>query len=67
VLISQIPGSDGPSLESATDDLGRLLTTVETPMQWGDVSRLVEDMGCEPQEAQEVISGLVDDRILICM
>ena len=66
-LISQIPGSDGPSLESSTDDLGRLLTTVKTPMRWGDVSKMVENMGCEPQEAQEVISGLVEDRILICL
>jgi hypothetical protein len=64
VLVSHIPGSDGPSLESLTEELGKLLTAAKTPMRLGDLSALVEAMGGEPEEAQEVIDGLVDDRIL---
>lgn len=64
VLVSHIPGSDGPSLESMTDDLGKLLTAAKTPMPWFELAALAEEMGCEAEEAQEVIAGLVDDRIL---
>lgn len=64
VLVSHIPGSDGPSLESLSDDLGNLLAAAKTPRLVGELCALAEDMGCEPEEAQEVIAGLVDDRIL---
>ncbi|ETX03736.1 hypothetical protein [Candidatus Entotheonella palauensis] len=64
VLVSHIPGSDGPSLESMSDDLGNLLAAVRTPRLLGEVWALVEEMGCEPQEARDVIAGLVEDRIL---
>lgn len=64
VLVSFIPGSDGPSLESVNDDLGELLKAASTPRSMAAWYRLVESMDCDPQEAQEVIEGLVDDRIL---
>ncbi len=65
VLVSQIPDGDGPSLESMTDELGKLLAAAKTPTLWRDLCALVEEMGGEPEEAQEVIAGLVDDRILV--
>lgn len=64
VLASYLPGSDSPSLERLNDDLGKLLAIAKTPRLPTDLSILVEEMGCEPQEAQEFIAGLVDDRIL---
>jgi hypothetical protein len=64
VLVSHIPGSDGPSLESLTEELGELLTAAKTPVRLGELSALVEAMGGEPEEAREIIVGLVDDRIL---
>jgi hypothetical protein len=64
VLVSYIPGSDGPSLERLPDDLGKLLSVAQTPQLLADLTALVETMGGEPEEAQEVITGLVDDRIL---
>ena len=64
VLVSHVPGSDGPSLESLTEELGKLLTAAKTPMRLGELCALVEAMGGEPEEAREVIDGLVDDRIL---
>ncbi len=64
LLVSHIPGRDGPSLESLTDDLGRLLAAAKTPIMLRELYALVEHMGCEPEEAQEVIAGLVDDRIM---
>lgn len=63
VLVSHIPGSDGPSLESVNDDLGKLLTAAKAPRSPADLYSFVEEMGCDPQEAREVIAGLVDDRI----
>jgi hypothetical protein len=64
VLVSHIPGSDGPCLERMNDDLGKLLAAAKTPQLPIDLSTLVEDMGCTSEEAQEVIAGLIDDRIL---
>jgi hypothetical protein len=64
VLVSHIPGSDGPCLERMSDDLGKLLAAAKTPQLPTDLSTLVEDMGCTSEEAQEVIAGLIDDRIL---
>ena len=64
-LVSQMPGSDGPSLESVNDDLGKLLSAANTPQSAADLQRLVEAMDCDPDEAREVIAGLVEDRILI--
>jgi hypothetical protein len=65
VLVSHIPGSDGPALERMHEDLGKLLTAAKKPQLLADLSTLVVQMGCEPEEAQEVITGLVDDHILI--
>jgi hypothetical protein len=65
VLVSHIPGSDGPSLERMHDDLGKLLMAVNQPQLLPNLSTLVVQMGCTPEEAQEVITGLVDDHILI--
>ncbi len=64
VLLSQVPDHEGPSLENMSDDLGQLLTAAETPMPWCDLSARVEKMGCEPEEAQEVLTGLVADGLL---
>jgi hypothetical protein len=64
VLVSHIPGSDGPSLERMHDDLGKLLTAAKQPQLLADLSTLVVQMGCAPEEAQEVITGLVDDHLL---
>jgi hypothetical protein len=64
-LVSQMPGSDGPALESVNDDLGKLLSAANTPRSAADLQRLVEAMDCDPDEAREVVAGLVEDRILI--
>ena len=64
VLVRHIPGIDGPSIENMTDDLGELLTAAKTPMRLSDLAALAEAMGCEPEEASEAITELLDDRIL---
>ena len=64
-LVSHVPNSDGPSIESVSDDLGKLLSAAKTPRAAAALQRLLEAMDCNPEEAREVIAGLVDDGILI--
>lgn len=64
LLIGGLPSHDGPSIEGMTDDLGELLTAAKRPMLLRDLYALAEAGGGEPEEAEEAITGLVDDRIL---
>lgn len=64
LLVGDQPGSEGVSLECLSDDLGRLLSAAKSPIQLCDLRAEAERLGGEPEEAQAVITGLVDDRIL---
>ncbi len=64
VLASHIPGSDGPKLEGMYDELGQLLSAAQTPVPWRQLVALIEGMDCTPEEAEEVLDGLIADRIL---
>lgn len=64
LLVGDLPSSEGVSVECLSDDLGRLLWAAKTPVCLRALCAEAELIGGEPEEVEDLITGLVDDRIL---
>jgi hypothetical protein len=65
VLVVGIPGTEGPSLESTSPELGTLLAAAQQDIVCRDLCALAVQLGAEPHEALDIIGGLVADQLLI--
>lgn len=65
VLVVDVPGADGPSLEPTSLELATLLAAAQEDIVCGDLCALAIRLGAEPHEAFDIIHSLWSDRLLI--
>jgi hypothetical protein len=65
ILVVNIPGGDGPSLESTSHELGTLLSAAQQERSVGEFCALAGDLGATAEEALEILQGLLADRLLM--
>jgi hypothetical protein len=65
VLVVNVPGEEGPSLEPTSQELGALLAAAQEGIACQDLWAVAVNLGAEPHEAPDIIQGLVTDRLLI--
>jgi hypothetical protein len=66
VLVVNVPGDDGPSLEPTSHELGTLLTAAQGTIRCRELCAVAVRLGAEPHEAIDILQGFVTDRLLIC-
>jgi hypothetical protein len=65
VLVVNLPGGEGPSLEPTSQELGALLAAAQQGITCQDLCAVAVNLGAEPHEAPDIIQGLLTDRLLI--
>ncbi len=64
VMIDGTAGESGPSLEAVSEELGALLEHAQTGITCEKLCTVARILGATPDEALEIIQGLVDDQLL---
>jgi hypothetical protein len=65
VLVVNVPGEAGPSLEPTSQELGALLAAAQEGIACQDLCAVAVNLGAEPHEALDIILGLLTERLLI--
>ena len=65
LLIVGIPGTDDPSLEAASHELGTLLSAAQQDIVCRELCDLAVRLGADPAETADLIAGFLAERLLV--
>jgi hypothetical protein len=65
VLVVGLPGTDNPSLETVSHELGTVLEAARKGMVCHDLCTVAVRLGPEPHEALEIVQECVTDQLLV--